>query len=325
MKNNGFLVISLDFELLWGIFDVVEFSEKEKYMQNTLKVIPRILDLFQENQIHCTWATVGMLFNKDWQEWKNNQPNEIPGYNNKNLSAYHFGNKNSEVINKEILFAPDLIKRISETPFQELGSHTYSHYYCNEEGQNLKQFEADLVQMNRMAQKLCVEIKSLVFPRNQLNEDYLKICSQHGIETVRANPADWYWKNTTNEGLLSKIARTGDAYFPWGKSKSYPFSDLKKKKELPLAQKASRFLRPIENNQKLRQLKLQRIKKEMDYAARNGEIYHLWWHPHNFGLNPEESIQDLKQILSFFHENVKKHDYRSSTMIGIKELVDSKP
>jgi hypothetical protein len=26
--------------------------------------------LFSEYDIHCTWATVGMLFNKDWEERK---------------------------------------------------------------------------------------------------------------------------------------------------------------------------------------------------------------------------------------------------------------
>ena len=58
MNENGFLVLSLDFELLWGVFDKVDYKEKKTYFKNTRKVIPEILDLFSEFQIHSTWATV---------------------------------------------------------------------------------------------------------------------------------------------------------------------------------------------------------------------------------------------------------------------------
>ena len=62
MKSlKSIVVISLDFELLWGVFDKVDYKEKETYFKNTRKVIPKILDLFSENDIHCTWATVGMF------------------------------------------------------------------------------------------------------------------------------------------------------------------------------------------------------------------------------------------------------------------------
>ena len=43
-STNGFLVISLDFELLWGVFDVVDFEEKKIYFENTRLVIPKILE-----------------------------------------------------------------------------------------------------------------------------------------------------------------------------------------------------------------------------------------------------------------------------------------
>ena len=54
MYNNGALVISLDFELLWGVFDKVDWREKKEYFQNTRKLIPQILDLFEQYDIHCT-------------------------------------------------------------------------------------------------------------------------------------------------------------------------------------------------------------------------------------------------------------------------------
>ncbi|MDX1718623.1 MAG: polysaccharide deacetylase family protein [Salegentibacter mishustinae] len=323
INKNGFLVLSLDFELLWGIFDVVDFSKKEKYVQNTLDVIPKILNLFEDKEIHCTWAIVGMLFNNDWEEWKNNIPKITPSYKDSNLSAYNFGENNFKYVKEDMCFAPKIVKRISETPGQEIGSHTYSHFYCNEYGQNLEQFETDLLQMNKMAQKIGVEIKSLVFPRNQFNQDYLKICAKNGIETVRSNPSDWYWKDTSSESVTTRLFRTGDVYFPLGKRKSYPISDLKKEVNIPLPQKASRFFRPVENNANLRRLKIRRIKDEMNSAAKNGEIYHLWWHPHNFGESPNESMEDLNEIIGCFLHNKEEFNFQSATMLEIKKKLEN--
>src|SRR5690606_15533154 len=94
MKNrNGALVISLDFELLWGVFDQIKLEEKGDYFQNTRRVIPQILEIFKNYNIHATWATVGMLFNKDWKEWGSNIPKNLPSYKNKDLSAYFFGER----------------------------------------------------------------------------------------------------------------------------------------------------------------------------------------------------------------------------------------
>lgn len=313
MSKNGYLVISLDFELLWGVFDVVDYREKMEYFRNTRKVLPTILSEFENYKIHATWAVVGMLFNKDWEDWKMNQPKEVPLYSNSTLSAYKFGNSIANEETEELVFAPQLIQQIKKTKGQEIGTHTYSHYYCLEEGQNKGQFTADLIQAIEIAKKMDVELKSLVFPRNQLKEEYLQVCADLGIESVRSNPSSWYWKDTLSEAFLTKVARSGDAYVPLG-NKGYPIEDLKKVKGLPLEQKASRFLRPVEGNSLLRKLKLKRIKKEMTGAAKNNEIYHLWWHPHNFGEEPEESLKDLRVLLKHFKYCRQKYGFQSVNM-----------
>jgi len=68
MTNNrpsatpGTFVISLDFELMWGVRDL---QTKETYGANVLGArlaIPAMLALFEEFGLHVTWATVGLLF-----------------------------------------------------------------------------------------------------------------------------------------------------------------------------------------------------------------------------------------------------------------------
>lgn len=312
LRSNGTFVISLDFELLWGVFDVVKFEEKINYFENTRLVIPKILKVFEEKEIHATWATVGMLFNNDWEEWNQNIPDELPEYSDPKLSPYAFGKSIQKLHTEDLCFAPGLIKLIADTKGQEIGTHTYSHYYCLEQGQDLKKFKADLEVAVKLSGKMDVQLRSLVFPRNQFRKEYLRVCYEMGIENVRTNPTNWYWKDVKSNSLLTKLARTGDAYFPFGKM-AYPL-ETKNRESLPLEQKASRFFRPVEDNSFLRKLKLNRILYEMTTSARNKEVYHLWWHPHNFGDHPVESLNDLIIILNHFRFLKGKYGYQSLNM-----------
>ena len=55
--KKGTLVISLDFELVWGIFDHIEIKDKVAYFDNTLAAIPQMLALFEKNNINVDLYT----------------------------------------------------------------------------------------------------------------------------------------------------------------------------------------------------------------------------------------------------------------------------
>ncbi len=318
MNKNGTLVISLDFELLWGVFDKVDWREKTAYFQNTRKIIPEILQLFEQYEISCTWATVGMLFNENWVEWNANIPKVLPEYANSKLSAYNFGKSiQRDKDTEELCFAPELIRLIQQTPNQEIGTHTYSHYYCLEPGQRIESFNDDLATAGRMAKKFGIELKSLVFPRNQYNTDYLEICKGNGLNTVRTNPENWYWKDTQKDTLLQKVFRTGDAYFGLNDK---PYSDLPEIFPGIQGQKASRLLRPYSRKTFQNKKRLQRIISEMEAAAKHNQIYHLWWHPHNFGRNPKNNMEDLIHILDNYKKLAIKYNFSSVTMETLSSL-----
>lgn len=316
MKNNGQLVISLDFELIWGVFDKVDHHDKVEYFENTRKLIPELLKLFNNHEIHSTWATVGMLFNESWEEWMENLPQHFPKYTNQKLSAYNYGKEHRSSINENLCWASELIDLIAKSDHQEMATHTYSHYYCLEDGQNRDSFASDLQLVKKLASKKGLELKSLVFPRNQFNESYQDICVNNGIRTIRINPENWYWKNTQRDTLADKIFRTGDAYIGLN-DKSYDLGSIEVNQVVQ--QKASRLFRPFENNFK-DTLKLNRIKNEIEFAAKNNKIYHLWWHPHNFGANPESNLKDLKEILEHFSKCQDKYGMESFTMDELTDL-----
>lgn len=308
-----FLIISLDFELHWGRFDKTDLEQNLVYYKQTRESIPVVLELFQQFGIHATWATVGSLMAENEEEWRAYWPEFKPQYEKTKFSAYTW-RENQKKIWKEALFAPDLVKLVIDCPGQELGSHTFSHYYTCENGQQSEEFRADLIAAKKIAwDKFDKNLYSLVFPRNQMDHDALQIAKEEGFKTVRTNPSDWYWEKPEAESLVKRFFRTGDSLYPLGKKTSYNLPQRKNGEVLGVP--ASRLLRPFRKSSFFNQRRIIRIKEEMDFAARNGEAYHLWWHPHNFGNYPKENLTCLEELLNHF-QNLKNEFGMKSISMG---------
>ncbi len=321
---SGTFTISLDFELLWGIFDKVGTRYKPEYFSNTRKIIPTMLEMFAKSEVQVTWATVGMLFAENEEEWRAYSPDYLPSFRERKYSAYEWIKENG--IRPEVHFAPELIQNIIDTPGQELGSHSYAHYYTLMRGQSPEQFGQDLKATQKISMdKFGVRLESLVFPRNHINELYLGICLEEGYKYVRGNPTNWYWQETQHENLTKKFFRSADCFFSVGARTSYHLDEVQKFEDEPLIIPASRILRPIiKGNPLMNSKRLSRILSEMEYAGRNGEVYHLWWHPHNFGKDPEASLKELDQILGLYQQLKETYGMQSLHMKGVGELVETK-
>ena len=333
IDHSGIFTISLDFELHWGGFEKWPLSgflggsakkhdvahDYTQYFLNTRSIIPDLLKMFARHEVHVTWATVGMLFHESRQELLSNIPSAKPTYEANNLSAYVYIEEvgiGAEEHEDPFHFAPSLIRQILSTPFQELGTHTFAHYYCNEKGQNVDQFREDIRAAQRAAAKYGRILRSLVFPRNQFNDEYLKACYEEGITSVRSNPRDWFWTiEDRNEGFIKRLNRGLDAYFPLGKRNTFSIDSLDVREGFPVCIPASRLLRPYRPKEMmLNHIKIERIKTEMTRAARHGHVYHLWWHPHNFGNYPRQNLQGLDEILHHYTRCQKQYGMTSLNM-----------
>lgn len=311
MSKKGTIIISLDFELNWGVHDVFTLAQYKEQIIGAREAIPRMLELFREYDIHATWATVGFLFFKNKKELIAHLPACHPSYVNTRFSPYE---KLNEVGENEELdpyhFGSSLIKMIRTYPHQEIATHTFSHYYCLEEGQTIEEFEADLQAAVKVG-----PTRSLVFPRNQTNPEYLKICKKYGIQSYRGNEQSWIYKANRfhKEGLLKRMFRLSDCYLNISGHHTYQLKRVDTKPIVNLP--SSRFLRPYSTKLKaLEPLRLNRIKKSIMNAAEKGEVYHLWWHPHNFGGNLDKNIQFLKEILQLVAKLRSDYEFESLNM-----------
>ena len=59
----------------------------------------------------------------------------------------------------------------------------------------------------------------------------------------------------------------------------------------------------------------------MSFAAKNNEGFHLWWHPHNFGINLTENLQFLEEILKHYKELNQNFGMQSLTMQEVAEEI----
>lgn len=318
--HQGAFTISLDLELYWGMWDAVSLDDYRKNLQGVRQAIPAILDLFERYEIHATWATVGFLFYSDLKQLQANLPQEQPNYKTAELSPYQYiSNLNSE-LDRELHFCPDLIESIQRTTGQEIGTHTLSHYYCLEPGQTESEFRADLTAAIETASKSKIAIESLVFPRNQYNRAYLDAIAQCGIACYRGNEQSWIYNSEAGDGdrPYKRLLRLIDSYFNLSGQNCYSWSELSS--AYPINIPSSRFLRPYSNKLKyLDSLRLRRIVSGLEYAASNNLVYHLWWHPHNFGVNLTENLCFLEQILQTYQQLNTQYQMQSLNMGEIAE------
>ena len=325
-NQQGALVTSLDFELHWGVRDHQALDAEERgRLLAARETVPKILSVFSEHGVRATWATVGLLFAGSREEAQAFQPRSLPKYQQSQLDPYCEDLGRDEA-DDPFHFAPSLIRAIAQAPGQELGSHSYSHYYSLEAGQGEAEFKADIASAQEIAENSGYRLKSYVFPRNQVRRTYLPILQEAGFCTYRGTePVTAKAPVTFGEQRQSwrRALRLIDAYsnLHGVQTVAWPaVGDL-----LPVD--ASRYLRPFSPALRiLENARLQRIASAMKSAAREKRIFHLWWHPEDFAKFPAQNLDFLDRVLQIFGECRREFGMLSLSMGDVSDrLVKAAP
>ncbi|MFT5037366.1 MAG: peptidoglycan/xylan/chitin deacetylase (PgdA/CDA1 family) [Candidatus Azotimanducaceae bacterium] len=328
--KGGYFVISLDFELMWGMFDKVTLDEYGEHLKGAHRAVPEILALFTEHNIHATWATVGMLMCKNKEELLRTIPREAlrPRYDNMDVSAYthiesaHIGQNEKE---DPYHFAPSLVTEIVRTENQEFASHTFSHYYCIDGKDNQPAvFEADLLLQQRMSEEYGVTPTSIIFPRNQTTDAALQISKENNYTAYRGTEGHTMYQPRADDtqSLFIRGLRLLDAYFNISGHNTVSLKTVSQTS--PANIPSSRFLRPYSKRLRfLERMRLHRIKRSMTHAAKHNEIFHLWWHPHNFGQNRQENMRNLQDLITHYEILNETYGMQSKNMQEISTLASN--
>lgn len=158
VKDNGYFIISLDFELMWGVRDVHSINSYGDAVLKGRDIFIRTLNLFEDYRVKSTIATVGFLFCENKKQLFQ-KPSLLPTYGNSLLNPYlaidEVGSNEDE---DPYYYAKSIINTIKDLKSQEIATHTFSHFYCLEKGQTVLQFEADLKKAISIAKESNINI-----------------------------------------------------------------------------------------------------------------------------------------------------------------------
>jgi len=319
MQSRGGFVVSLDFELHWGVRDHLTVRQYRDNLLGARMAIPAMLELFARYGIHATWATVGFLFFRNRNELLDSLPERLPTYRDTRLDPYTaLSDLGWDEEEDPFHYAPSLIHKILTYEGQEIGTHTFSHYYPLAEGPTLESFRADIRCANEVAYRFGVSLKSIVFPRNQVSQPHLQTCSESGLIAYRGTGTDpWISKEGDTYARFMRFAdsciciNSNGSVIPY-RDPTYSIVDVPQ----------SRFLRPWSSSQRVfSSIRLKRILASMDAAAQSNRIFHLWWHPHNFGVHLEENMTVLTHIVDHYLHLHEELGWPSLTMAEAAEEI----
>jgi peptidoglycan/xylan/chitin deacetylase (PgdA/CDA1 family) len=323
----GAFVLSLDFELYWGVRDSKPLETYKTNILGVREAMPEMLALFRQYEVKATIAAVGLLFFDKKDQLTNAIPSTLPIYKN---SLYNWFPQYLSKVGKNetedlIHFGKSLIESIQNEGTHEIATHTFSHYYTLEEGADEKSFREDLKAARLCAQQAGIPFNTIIFPRNQYSPSICRICKEEGLKGFRGTEKSWLYKpkSRTKESKFRRLGRLADSYVNITGSNTYPWTELTDKSGLYNIPSSS-FLRPYSKRFAfLDTFRLKRMKDAMTFAAKNNQIYHIWWHPHNFGINMKENIVFLRKLLQHYRMLHETYVFESHTMTECYNIIQN--
>jgi len=282
------VVFSVDFELRWGVADTMppDGGSYRRNLEGVVDAVPMLLDFFERSAIRATWATVGALQCDGWDEYEARAP-AFPRYRDSKLALDPRTSRLADPSGR-IHFAPALVAAVARTPGQELGSHTFNHIYMREPGVMRRDVEADAAAVRSLfIERHARAPISVVYPRNQVG--FPEVLLEHGIRIWRDNPAAWFWNapTTMDQYRVVRALRLADSMMPLGRRRTAGRAS---------PHRASYYVR-LGLPEVAFRAHVTRIARDAR-AAREGDILHLWFHPHNLGAEPEQCIARLGRLVS---------------------------
>ncbi len=302
---NGIMVISIDVELSWAR-EGSDGRRRHEELADARRAVPILLDLFSDYGVRATWAMVGFLFCHCRDEILENLPPRLPTYQNTRRSNYaRLATIGETEADDPYHYAPSLIEQIAECPGQEVASRSFANFNCYDPGQDEEDFAADLQAAICVARRRGIMLRSFVFPHNRVRHDYLETCRRAGITAYRGRPRVWPYdvedgdESSRIGDRIRGLARRLDAVAPITGSRCV--LDETSVVEMPVNVCATRRLQPLRGRSRwLVPLRRHRIFRDLDCAAHEGKIFHLWWHLRDLGVGLEDELDEMRRLLDRF-------------------------
>jgi peptidoglycan/xylan/chitin deacetylase (PgdA/CDA1 family) len=292
--RRGVVVISFDFELIWGTLDhrgpegFRHACERERE-----QVIDRLLGALEEFRIPATWCVLGHLMLAECRPVNGRKHPEIV----RPRHAWHpedwfahdpCGTEQSD----PVFYARSLIESVRACSVrQEIGCHSFSHVIFGDPGCSPETAASEVGRCVEIAEALGIGMRSFAFPRNRVG--HLDVLRRYGFSCFRGPEPTWHegggGARRQRLGHLIDVvaARRPPVVMP----KRAPGGVV----NIP----ASMMYFPMHGVRRFVPLgaRVRRATKGIDLAARERRVFHLWCHPTNFADEMDRMFDGFGQIL----------------------------
>lgn len=267
--EKGAFCVSIDVEMLWGVWDYVQPHHERHCADLERPVVKRLLEILGRHHLGATWAVVGRLMD------------DSPGYDGLRGRRSNW-------------FAPELVDfiRTDTRANHEVATHSYGHIYFGD----VPRAEAgeDLQRARDLHARLNLRFESLVFPRDEVG--HLDALIPVGLKVFRSGEGGIIKLARERAPRLEPLANLLDKVLPVAPPVVCPLRHPNGLVELPSSllligrNGLRRIARPAILRRKLR-LGLQR-------AIQEKRLFHLWFHPSNFYYDADVQYDLLETVVA---------------------------
>lgn len=288
-SDSGTFVVSLDTELAWGTFDTeAGYRPFEEAYRRTPSVVRELCSLFETYEIPATWAVVAHLFEDCGGEhdctrvdldWIDDWYGSLPCRNG---------------VDQELWYAPEILDTIRSCSVpQEVGLHGYSHLILGADGCSREVVRREVNAAIDALNAQGISPSSFVFPRNDIG--HLNVLADAGIEVIRGVDDIWFEKQDLPR-TIRKPFRFANEALSWAPPVVTP-----RKRNGVIEIPGSQVFRPFHGGWQFapERTRVARAKKGLEAAAETGQIFHLRFHPFDFGFEPDRMLEFFEQVLEY--------------------------
>ena len=313
--SKGIFTLSIDYEFAWGYADSFLSIADKKRIRQEVKIVERLIALFEKYNIPVTWAVVGHLLEQDCG-WKDGVPHpeySRPVYKDEKKDWFAQHPPRGEL--QDILWfdSKKIIDKIrNSSVLHEIGSHSYAHIIYGDKDIDHGNVIVDIENARRIHEKNNLPFDSFIFPRNK--EGFYHELKSAGIKYFRGTTKRWF------HSLPRTLERVGHLldYFLFYNSVVVPSQHESGLINIPdslllLGRNGIRRIIPPTCMK-------QKIFKGVQKANEEKKIFHLWFHPSNFSYDTDTQFEILEITLRRVVALREKGDIDVLTMnsIGVK-------
>jgi hypothetical protein len=309
------VVISLDLELSWGMFDLSFDDNLLKMARWTHDVgVPNLLNHLIRNGLSATWAVVGAMMRESLPDVSG-----LPEVNYRHFrkSWFTYVPKEGDERAHPEWFGARLVEMIRQAkPKQEIGFHSFSHVPFGSPGMTRERAIAEYLHCVQTAKELGIPATSFVFPRNSVA--YLRELRDAGFTCFR--DSDELPFRFANDKLTSAAMVLADFA---GLSPPVIEPSLKEGiVSIPgslMIRYAAGWRKYIPDSSRLR-----RLEKGLERVRRSGGVFHVWFHPENLYAEWPRLENVVARFLEELGGLVSEGELRCLTMAQLADEFQTK-